>query len=80
MRGKGEHQEGRCKRNGRGRQKEGRSSESDVYLKKKEIATFCREDLDKLKGHSILERQLEWRKDTEQAQCWEQVCRNVPAV
>lgn len=75
---RGEHQEGRCQKNGRGRQKEGGSQESDVYLKK-EIAT-CWEDLDKLKGHSILERQLEWREDTEQAQCWEQICKNVTPV
>lgn len=44
---------------------------------KKEIA---RRDLDKLKGHSILERQLEWRPDTEQIQCGEYVCRNVTDI
>lgn len=63
--------EGRKKRRGRAVRKR-----SEAYLKKK-ITVFCWEDSDKLKACSVLGRQLGWGENIEEAQCLEQVCKNV---
>lgn len=75
---RGGHWEGRSKKEWQRQTRRGRAirKRSEAYLKKK-ITVFCWKASDKLKACSVLGRQLGWGEGIEEAQCLEQVCKNV---
>jgi len=54
--------------------------EREVMFTWKKIATFCWEDLDKLKACSVLGKQLGWGEDMQEAQHLQYVCKNMTDV